>query len=221
MSVRLVTGGSKGTRPEERRRAEVARSRPQGNDRALPSRNARISGRHPRGVRYRWCPKEHHTREVVDGTSAKACPGDPREPAVSVGGNTEGNDGRASRHGACLTHLRAIVGDQGATDATATVCSRGRRRPRRGTKPREGRPPDARTERSVVRTHPRSKASRDDDLSIRQEWRSRQRRRPGGSRIGRLGKSEEARNAETRHGCGGGEPSEGYETSMRGNAPSE
>jgi len=63
----------------------------------------------------------------------------------------------------------------------------------------------------MVRTHPRSKASRDDDLSIRHEWRNRQRSRPGVSRIGRLGKSEEARNAETRHGCGGGEPSGGYE----------
>ena len=51
----------------------------------------------PRGVRHRWCPKEHHTRE---GGRRNVCEdvtrATPREPEVFVGGNIDGSDGSAN-----------------------------------------------------------------------------------------------------------------------------
>jgi hypothetical protein len=88
-----------------------------------------------------------------------------------------------ARHGARLRHHggrgrthAATVRSCGATMAQGAIRARrparaGRRRPRRGTRPREDRLPCTLNKCTAVRTSSRSKASRDSTLSIRSRTR--------------------------------------------------
>ena len=125
MSVRLVTGCSKGTRPEERRRAEVVPSMPQGIDRTTPSRipvavapatTCSHSGRHLAVSATDGVRKNTTRGRAVDGTSAKTSPG--RPPASPKSSSVEtSTEATGARTPACAASSSELAADEESSDS--------------------------------------------------------------------------------------------------------
>lgn len=147
-----------------RKRGEKRRNR------VRPARRHPVDGASRRGIRRD--PDENQVASahgIGHGTERGLT--NPREVVVKQRMGPTRRPGRPTRSEGDAGHHRSSVEPKGTTG----------RQPRRGTRPREGRPTNARIRRAMVRTRSRSKASRDNVPKIRcqrRNWKRNRRKTP-------------------------------------------